>query len=230
MLEGENDLKRSEINAAIRAMEDLTEGLCVSLPPFCRYTPEQWQSFGSEYDEIRVNRLGWDITDYGTGDFDKTGFALITLRNGDLTGNKDIRTYAEKLLMLKEGQHSPMHFHWHKQEDIINRGGGNLIITLYASTEEEGLSTEDLTVSCDGVKYQLKSGESITLTPGESITLIPRLYHDFRVEEGSGDVLIGEVSTVNDDERDNRFHEPVGRFPEIEEDEPPYRLLCTEYP
>ncbi|MCI9340130.1 MAG: D-lyxose/D-mannose family sugar isomerase, partial [Dorea sp.] len=42
--------------------------------------------------------------------------------------------------------------------------------------------------------------------------------------------LLGEVSMCNDDENDNRFYEPVARFPEIEEDEPPYRLLCTEYP
>ena len=26
------------------------------------------------------------------------------------------------------------------------------------------------------------------------------------------------------------FYEPLGRFPTIEEDEAPYRLLCTEYP
>ena len=34
----------------------------------------------------------------------------------------------------------------------------------------------------------------------------------------------------NDDENDNRFYEPIGRFPTIEEDEPAYRLLCNEYP
>jgi D-lyxose ketol-isomerase len=34
----------------------------------------------------------------------------------------------------------------------------------------------------------------------------------------------------NDDEEDNRFEKPVGRFPAITEDEPPYRLLCNEYP
>ena len=33
----------------------------------------------------------------------------------------------------------------------------------------------------------------------------------------------------NDDENDNRFYEKLGRFPEVEEDEPPYRLVCTEY-
>lgn len=58
----------------------------------------------------------------------------------------------------------------------------------------------------------------------------PRLYHDFSVEQGTGDILLGEVSMCNDDFTDNRFYPPMGRFPAIEEDEPPYRLLCTEYP
>ena len=53
---------------------------------------------------------------------------------------------------------------------------------------------------------------------------------DFEVENGSGPVLIGEVSQCNDDNTDNRFYEPIGRFPTIEEDEAPYRLLCNEYP
>ena len=43
-------------------------------------------------------------------------------------------------------------------------------------------------------------------------------------------MLVGEVSSCNDDVADNRFFEPIGRFPAVEEDEPPYRLLCTEYP
>lgn len=56
------------------------------------------------------------------------------------------------------------------------------------------------------------------------------LYHDFNVEAGTGAVLIGEVSQCNDDNTDNRFYKKMGRFPTIEEDEPPYRLLCNEYP
>ena len=57
-----------------------------------------------------------------------------------------------------------------------------------------------------------------------------RTVLDFAVEEGTGPVLLGEVSQCNDDNTDNRFNPPVGRFPEIEEDEAPYRLLCNEYP
>ena len=63
-------MKRSEINAALRELESMTERYRFSLPPFCRFTPEEWQGKGHEYDEIRDNMLGWDITDYGMGNFD----------------------------------------------------------------------------------------------------------------------------------------------------------------
>jgi len=173
--------------------------------------------------------LGWDITDYGLGDFEKVGFALITLRNGNQHDPKYKKVYAEKLLMLKEGQHSPMHFHWVKSEDIINRGGGTLIIHVY-NDEEGELGKSDVLVNCDGRSYYVPAGTGVELKPGESITLWPHQYHDFDVKEGTGDVLIGEVSMCNDDNTDNRFYEPVGRFPTIEEDEAPYRFLCNEYP
>lgn len=107
------------------------------LPPFCNFTPEEWGKKGHDYDEIRDNMLGWDITDYGLGDFDKVGFSLITIRNGNLNmKDKYTKTYAEKLLYIKEGQYSPMHFHWSKMEDIINRGGGNVLIRVYNSTKD----------------------------------------------------------------------------------------------
>ena len=164
------------------------------------------------------------------GDFDKIGFALITLRNGNVKNAKYTKTYAEKLLMLKDGQTAPMHFHWNKMEDIINRGGGNVWITVYNSTEDGEFADTDVTVYCDGREFTVQAGTKVCLKPGESITIYPYMYHDFHVEEGSGAVLLGEVSMCNDDENDNRFYEPIGRFPTVEEDEAPYRLLCTEYP
>lgn len=223
-------MKRSEINKALKQMEALIQEKRFELPPFCNFTPEEWQDKGHEYDEIRDNMLGWDITDYGLGDFDKIGFSLITLRNGNLKMDKYTKTYAEKLLFLKEGQMATMHFHWNKMEDIINRGGGNVLITVYNSTEDGGFADTDVTINSDGREYTVPAGTKVRLTPGESITVYPYMYHDFHVEEGSGDVLLGEVSMCNDDENDNRFYEPMGRFPTIEEDEPPYRLLCNEYP
>jgi D-lyxose ketol-isomerase len=120
-----------------------------------------------------------------------------------------------------------MHFHWNKAEDIINRGGGKLAIQLYNATPDEDLADTDVTVSMDGVERVVKAGAVVVLGPGESITLPTRLYHKFWGVESR--VLVGEVSIVNDDRADNRFHEPVGRFPEIEEDEPPLYLLCNDY-
>lgn len=223
-------MKRSKINACIREMEELAERHGFRLPPFCNFTPEEWLEKNREYDEIRDNMLGWDITDYGLGDWDKVGFALITLRNGNQNNPKYKKVYAEKLLMLKEGQHSPMHFHWNKSEDIINRGGGILIIHVYNDKGDGSFAETDVLINSDGRSYYVPAGTGVELKPGESITLWPHQYHDFDVKPGTGDVLIGEVSMCNDDNTDNRFYEEIGRFPAIEEDELPYRLLCNEYP
>ena len=225
-------MKRSEINAAIRRMEHMAQKHGFMLPPFCGWTPAEWGNMGSEYDEIRDNMLGWDVTDYGEGDFAHFGFSLITLRNGNVKRAAQYpKTYAEKLLYLEESQYSPMHFHWSKMEDIINRGGGNVLIRVYMATQDEaGFRADDVTVHGDGRVYTVPAGTQIRLCPGESITIYPYMYHDFTVEKGTGPVLLGEVSMCNDDVNDNRFYKPLGRFSSVEEDEAPYRLLCNEYP
>ena len=117
-------MKRSDINKALRELEAMCARYRFSLPPCCAFTPQDWQNLGHEYDEVRECMLGWDITDYGKGDFDHFGFSLITIRNGNRKlADKYPKVYAEKLLYLKEGQYAPNHFHWYKTEDIINRGG-----------------------------------------------------------------------------------------------------------
>ncbi len=222
-------MKRSEINAVIKRFEKLLEEHRFELPPFCKWTPEEWQNKGHEYDEIRDNMLGWDVTDYGMGDFGHLGLALITIRNGNVHNPKYTKTYAEKIIMCDSGQVSPMHFHWHKMEDIINRGGNDIHFTLYNATEDERLADTPVKIFSDGRCYTVPAGETIVLKPGQSLSLYPYYYHEFVIPEG-GPVLIGEVSMCNDDNTDNRFLNPLGRFPTIEEDEPPYRLLCNEYP
>jgi hypothetical protein len=175
--------------------------------------------------------LGWDITDFGRGSFRDYGLVLFTLRNGNAANPNDPKPYAEKIMALREAQVCPLHFHWQKIEDIINRGGGNLVIQLYNSTgAEEPDEHTPVQVSCDGVVKTVPAGGEILLRPGESITLTQGLYHRFHAESGPGPVLIGEVSAVNDDTTDNRFAEKTGRFPDIEEDEDPLHYLCTEYP
>lgn len=223
-------MKRSEINAILRETIAFLKEMKVSLPPFAFFTPEEWKTKGHEYDEVRTHMLGWDITDYGHGDFDRIGLFLFTMRNGSLKDPACRKPYAEKYLISREDQDSPMHFHFYKMEDIINRGGGNLLVRVYNSTPDERLSSDPVTISLDGCEKTVPAGTVLRLTPGESITLPPRLYHEFWAEKGTGTCLIGEVSMVNDDNTDNRFYETQGRFPTVEEDEPPLYLLCNEYP
>lgn len=223
-------MKRSEINGIIKEMEELVKANGFTLPPFCAFTPEEWKKKGHEYDEIRDCRLGWDITDFGQGNFDKVGFALITLRNGKHDDKRYTKPYAEKLIMLRDGQTAPTHYHWYKREDIINRGGGTMIITVYNGLEDGDRDDKDVIVYLDGLRKTVPAGTGVAIPPGSSISIPQYQYHNFAVVPGSGTVLIGEVSMCNDDENDNCFYEKMGRFTTIEEDEAPYRLLCTEYP
>ncbi len=223
-------MKRSEINAIIKEAEAFIARHRFALPPFACWRPADWQEKGAAYDEIRDNMLGWDITDYGLGRFNETGLVLVTLRNGNQNNARYVKPYAEKLLVSRENQVCPMHFHWNKMEDIINRGGGTMVMKLYNAAEGDALAGTDVEVVCDGVKLRVPAGTELEVPTGASVTLTPRLYHAFWAKKGTGPVLIGEVSQTNDDNSDNRFYEPMGRFPAIEEDEAPYRLLCNEYP
>jgi D-lyxose ketol-isomerase len=197
------------------------------LPPFAFWTAEDWRDKGEEYDELRQNLLGWDITDFGSGDFYKIGLLMFTIRNGNFDNPKYIKPYAEKLLIVEEGQITPYHFHYKKMEDIINRGGGDLMVQVYNSDMDERFAGTPVMVSSDGRNYTVDAGAVVRVTPGESITLPCGMYHKFWGEGGK--VLVGEVSKVNDDRVDNRFYEPVGRFPAIDEDEAPLYLLSMDY-
>jgi len=223
-------MKRSEINAIMKNALSLFKEYKISLPQFVLWTADEWKTKGEEVREIKENMLGWDITDFGGGDFNKKGLFLITLRNGNQKmPEKYPKVYAEKLMIVQENQVTPMHFHWYKMEDIINCGGGNLIIKLYNSTENEELADTDVEVSVDGVKHTFPAGYELCLKPGDSVTLTPGLYHRFWGAEGKGTIIVREVSMCNDDANDNRFYEETGRFPAIEEDEAPLYLLCNEY-
>ncbi|MBI3946741.1 MAG: D-lyxose/D-mannose family sugar isomerase [Armatimonadetes bacterium] len=223
-------MKRSQINAILRDTLAFLAECRFHLPPFARWTPADWRERGPEADEIRDNLLGWDITDFGHGDFARVGLVLFTIRNGNYYDPRYPKPYAEKILVADENQVTPLHFHTLKMEDIIVRGGGNLLIEMRNATPDNRLADTPVVVSVDGTRRAFRPGEALRLTPGESITLPPRLYHTFYGEEGKGRVLLGEVSRVNDDRTDNTFLDPVGRFPAIEEDEPPLHFLCTEYP
>ncbi|MDX9880425.1 MAG: D-lyxose/D-mannose family sugar isomerase [Prolixibacteraceae bacterium] len=220
-------MKRSEINRILRDAKRFMESKQFLLPPWAYWGLSDWKENKTDAYEIRENMLGWDITDFGSGDFYKRGLFLFTIRNGKL--NVDKKPYAEKIMIVEENQETPMHYHWLKMEDIINRGGGNLVVELYNSTPDSQFDTTPVILKTDGITRTVSSGGKVVLTPGESICLEQGMYHRFYGEPGKGKVLVGEVSMVNDDANDNCFYEPVGRFPVIEEDEEPLHLLVSDY-
>lgn len=223
-------MKRSEINNALIWAKDLLEKNNFKLPPFGYWTLEEWLEKKEKIKTITEVMLGWDITDFGNNNFEIFGAVLFTLRNGSLTDSSVGTPYAEKLILLKDGQRLPVHYHGSKTEDIINRGGGILSIKLYNSKSDGSVDYDsDVDVIMDGIDYKFKAGEEIEITPGNSITLRPFLYHLFWAKKGCGDLVCGEVSSINDDNTDNFNGEPVSRFSTIEEDQDILHPLCNEY-
>ncbi|QMI06777.1 D-lyxose/D-mannose family sugar isomerase [Citrobacter sp. RHB25-C09] len=223
-------MKRSAINEILGHTRQFFSMHNVHLPAFASFTPAQWQQLDVEtWREVFDLKLGWDVTGFGGNDFAAQGLTLFALRNGSPKGMPYAKCYAEKIMHVRDGQVTPMHFHWRKQEDIINRGGGNLIVELWNAGAHEQTAETDVNVVIDGCRQTHAAGSQLRLMPGESICLTPGLYHSFWAEKGFGDVLVGEVSSVNDDDHDNRFLQPIARYNDIEEDEPAHLVLCNEY-
>ena len=116
---------------------------------------------------LRDHQMGWDVTDFGSGEFAGRGLTLFCVRNGrqDETNGKP---YAEKLLIVGEDQETPVHRHRVKMEDIINRAGG--VLTLeFAHCDRDGKPTDaPVTVSVDGVRARCARGRSCASDPAKA--------------------------------------------------------------
>jgi len=223
-------MKRSRVNEIIREADAFIRSFGYVLPPFAYMAPDEMAARHGELSGILDARLGWDITDYGQGKFDELGLFLFTVRNGNAADLKKGSGMldAEKIMISRRDQLSPMHRHYVKAEDIINRGGGKLVLELFMPNGEGTIDDRaEVAVPVDGIVRRLPAGGHLKLDPGESVTLMPGVWHAFWGE--GGDVLIGEVSTVNDDRTDNWFRDPIGRFSSIEEDERPLHWLVSDY-
>lgn len=220
-------MKRSEINAAICYAKGLCEKNRISLPAFSGWDIAAWKAEKEKTVVMRKAMLGWDVTDFGTGDFDHVGAVLFTARNGTLQGEGT--PYAEKYIIFRGGQFLPLHYHYKKTEDIINRGVGIMTFKLYLSNKDGTINKkDDVDIYCDGRLVTVKAGEEFSIGPGNSITLTPGIYHTFGAKLEDGDLISGEVSSINDDNVDNHFAESMGRFAAIEEDEEILYPLCNE--
>ncbi|MCS7048170.1 MAG: D-lyxose/D-mannose family sugar isomerase [Verrucomicrobiae bacterium] len=187
-------MKRSEVNAALaRAMRCFAEHEW-ALPP----------------------NPGWDVTDFGLGDFSRYGAVLVNLAQEE--------EYSEKVIYMTYRQAIPNHCHRRKKEDIICRVG---VISVQLFFGQPGKWDAEGVIQINNVKRPHRSGDVVHLRAGERVTIPPPVYHEFWAL--SDEAIVGEVSTKNDDLHDNFFVNPrVGRFPKVEEDEPPLVWLVSE--
>ncbi len=224
-------ITRSRINQILRDSDKFIRSFGYVLPPFAYWSPQEFKANKHKAHAIIDANMGWDITDFGLGKYDQEGLFLFTVRNGNA---EDLKKgtgmlYAEKAMISRQDQYSPMHRHAAKAEDIINRGGGTLVIELCGDTDGKCDRTKGTIVYTDGVRNEFPPCHRLKLAPGESVTLLPNEHWHAFWGEG-GDVFIGEVSTVNDDNEDNFYENPaISRFSGIIEDEEPLHLLVSDY-
>jgi D-lyxose ketol-isomerase len=229
-------MKRSVINDSILHAIQLLDENYIKLPAFGYWKPAEWrdrlQNNKEEIENISKVMLGWDVTDFGSGEFEKVGATLFTVRNGSMEDPAVGTPYAEKYIFMLHAteQEIPFHFHRTKTEDIINRAGGILSLELYNSTPDEKLDkNSEIIVKMDGVTHTFAPGTIVEIEKGCSITLHPGLFHRIWAKKGCGDLIAGEVSSINDDRTDNIFLSISKRFAAIEEDNEILYLLCNEY-
>jgi D-lyxose ketol-isomerase len=223
-------MKRSQINRIIEESRQHFADFKCALPKWAFWSPQEWQD-AEGIGEISKHGLGWIVTDFGTGEFEKFGLVLFVARNGCLHEGAPItsKTYAEKFMLVKSGQTTPYHFHWKKTEDLLNRSGGRLNVQLaWAAPDEKSMTEDTVNVQLDGVTRALKAKEILSLEPGQSIELTPRMCHQFSGHPGDKVVLAGEISSLNDDAVDNCFLGRNVQGPPTEEDEPRKFLLSNE--
>ena len=217
-------MKRSEIEAAIERAWGLLGEFRWTLPTWADWGPSDYAAAPELATHLHHHQMGWDVTDFGSGNFQARGLTLFCLRNG-VRSDSETRPYAEKLLFIGEGQETPFHCHRVKMEDIINRGGGTLIVEFRLP---RGVAGDRVTVTVDGAIREVEVEGPLRLVPGQSVSIPRGVFHRFFGEPGGGLVVGGEVSQVNDDTTDNYFWERLGRFSSIEEDVPSRYPLWNE--
>ena len=218
-------MKRSEINRIIGEGVLFMKSLVYFFFPNEAYWDlRDWLNYKGDASERLKRGIGWDVTDFGLDNFKKEGLLSYVLTNGIIKDGIADQMYAEKYLIVGNGQITPQHHHKSKIEDIVNMDGGNLKICLHSIGD---LNPVKIFHNYEWIMYD--SGTIITLKKNDRIRLDQNHDHEFL---GEGMVFLKEISSFNDDKEDNVFLDGrVDRFPkEIKEDEAPRYLLHTELP
>ena len=122
----------------------------------------------------------WDVTDFGLGDFQRTGLTSVILA--------EQKEYCEKIMYVKKDQVTPDHYHARKKEDIICRYG-RLAVQLFSDEKTVSLQV-------NGEVRELPADRLLILNSGERVTLTRGVRHAFWSE--SEYAVVGEVSTASE--------------------------------
>ena len=136
----------------------------------------------------------WSATDFGLGDYEKTGLVEVLLANEP--------EYCEKIMYARAGMVTPAHTHYDKKEDIICRHG-IVRVTLWEKNPREDATYGSVDIKVNRKMETHKSGVPFDMPAGTRITITPGIWHEF-VPVGEA-ALIGEVSTFCNEEIDNIF-------------------------
>ena len=113
---------------------------------------------------------------------------------------------------------------------MLEKRGGILLIRVFNSLPDGSVDRSgDVRILMDGIESTVPAGTDVEITRGNSMTIYPGLFHLFTAKPGSGDLIVGEVSSVNDDRTDNYFEEERPRYIPVEEDCRMLFPLCNEY-
>ena len=108
-------MKRSKANSIIEYTMDALKKAQFPLPPFAYYGPEEWANLPEEEIEVVENMLCWDITDFGSGDFDRVGLTIFTFRNGNFYAKEKYpKPYRHLMRSVNNG--------WEQAEQYLRKG------------------------------------------------------------------------------------------------------------
>ncbi|MGL4444109.1 MAG: D-lyxose/D-mannose family sugar isomerase [Alsobacter sp.] len=223
-------MRRSETDRIIDEGREACSRNGFHLPPFARWSPQEALAQPDALRLMAEGGLGWAIAEFQPGRFPTHGLTVFTLRMGApaLVGRASGKLYGEKVLVARDGQVTPLHYHAVKTEDIVNRGGGRFVVELLAVDAHGRPKDEPVEAIKDVAVIRVPPRGRVVLEPGESLQLDPFVAHAFWAEGGT--VVAGEVSLVNDDATDNLFILPLPAAAAIEKDALARHLLARDVP
>ena len=126
-------MKRSRVNEIIREADAFIRSFGYVMPPFAYWTPDELQGAPAAPASSTPGSAGTSpTTARATSTSSACSCSPCATAAPPISPRGSGMLYAEKIMISRKDQLSPMHRHDVKAEDIINRGGGTLVLELFS--------------------------------------------------------------------------------------------------